>query len=135
MRQARIPMTKAQRWRFFSDYAPGIIMLVLCYVIVTSLREFIDNFAPEIWTALGYDQSSSVYTSTILPVTIVVMLLMYLIMFVRSNLLALQVNMFVVLLGFIIIVISTLALQFAYISGFTWMIFFANGYLCWLYAV
>jgi phosphonate degradation associated HDIG domain protein len=45
-------MYKAERWAFFRRYAPGLILLVLVYLLVTILRSARADFAPEIWAGL-----------------------------------------------------------------------------------
>ena len=39
-------------------YAPGLVLLVLAYILLTAFRDFRDNFAAEIWTALGYGKEA-----------------------------------------------------------------------------
>jgi hypothetical protein len=52
-RVRRQPMDLAQRRAFLAIYAPGIVLLVLAYILLTALRDFRDNFAAEIWTAMA----------------------------------------------------------------------------------
>lgn len=127
LRQTRITMNFSERLHFFGTYWFGLLLLVASYVIFTSLREFIDNFSPEIFTGLGYESSSIVYTSTILPVTVVVMVLMLGLMFIKNNLIALHLNSTLALLGFITITLSTIAFQLDYISGLLWMTLLQMG--------
>ena len=42
-----------ERAAFLKVYAPGVILLVASYVLLTAFRDFRDNFAAEIWTELG----------------------------------------------------------------------------------
>ncbi len=126
-RQKRVTMDNRSRFSFFNRYAIGIVLLVASYIIFTSLREFIDNFAPEIWTSLGYEKSSLVYTSTILPVTLVMMVLMLGLMFIKNNLLALHLNTLLALTGFAVIIACTWAWQQSMISGLVWMTLLQMG--------
>ncbi|MCY4044006.1 MAG: DUF5690 family protein [Cellvibrionales bacterium] len=126
-RQTRITMNLSERLHFFGRYWFGLLLLVASYVIFTSLREFIDNFSPEIFTGLGFESSSIVYTSTILPVTFVVMGLMLGLMFIKNNLIALHLNSTLALFGFMTIALSTLAFQFGYLSGLGWMTLLQMG--------
>jgi hypothetical protein len=61
-RVRRAPMRPNEIRDFLFDYAPGIALLVTIYVFVTALRDFRDNFAAELWTALGYGNPASVFT-------------------------------------------------------------------------
>ena len=42
-------------------------LLVLSYVLLTALRDFRDNFAAEIWAAMGFGEASDVFTASELP--------------------------------------------------------------------
>ena len=53
-RVRRAPMSWHEVQAFLYDYGLGITLLVVLYVFVTALRDFRDNFAAELWTALGY---------------------------------------------------------------------------------
>ena len=69
-RVRRAPMDSAARMRFLQRYGVGIALLVLSYVLTTAIRDFRDNFAAEIWTALGFGQAAAVFTASELPVEI-----------------------------------------------------------------
>ena len=47
-RVRRAPMNGAEQLDFLKAYAPGLIALVLAYVLLTAFRDFRDNFAAEI---------------------------------------------------------------------------------------
>jgi hypothetical protein len=70
-RVARPPLFAEGRRRILAQYGPGITLLVLAYVIFTAIRDFRDNFAAEIWSALGYGGQASVFTASELPVAVV----------------------------------------------------------------
>ena len=61
-------MTPREVRGFLARYGPGVALLVITYVFATALRDFRDNFAAELWTALGYANPASVFTATELPV-------------------------------------------------------------------
>src|SRR5205823_4068872 len=52
-RSERVPMSGADRRRFFRRYAVGLTLLVLVYLLCTVLRSLRADFAPEIWRGLG----------------------------------------------------------------------------------
>ena len=52
-RSVRAPMDGAERWAFYRRYGLGLSLLIFVYLLVTILRSVRDDFAPEIWTALG----------------------------------------------------------------------------------
>src|SRR5690606_35131079 len=62
LRSPRRAMTRHERRQFISTFAAGILTLVLFYVGLTAYRDFRDNFAVELWTALGYGDAPSIFT-------------------------------------------------------------------------
>jgi len=126
-RVRREPMDRVQRRAFLAAYAPGVIMLVLSYVLLTALRDFRDNFAAELWTALGYGEASAVFTASELPVAIVSLAAIGAVMLVKDNLRALLVMHGVILAGFLTMGLSTLAFQAHLLTPLTWMILTGAG--------
>jgi hypothetical protein len=126
-RVRRQPMDLAQRRAFLGSYAPGIVLLVLAYILLTALRDFRDNFAAEIWTALGFGEASGVFTASELPVAVVSLAVMGAVMLVRDNLRALLVMHGVIVAGFLVLGGSTLAFQAHMLTPLTWMILTGAG--------
>jgi len=126
-RVRRGPMDAAQRRAFLLLYAPGILLLVTSYVLLTAFRDFRDNFAAEIWTALGYGGQAAVFTASELPVAVVALAALAAIIMVRDNLRALMVIHGVVIGGFLLLGLSTLAFQAGLLSPLVWMILSGAG--------
>ena len=126
-RVRRQPMDMAQRRAFLATYAPGVVLLVLAYILLTALRDFRDNFAAEIWTALGFGGASGVFTASELPVAVVSLAVMGAVMLVRDNLRALLAMHGVILAGFLVLGGSTLAFQAHMLTPLTWMILTGAG--------
>ncbi len=126
-RVRREPMDGAQRRAFFATYAPGLVLLVLAYVLLTAFRDFRDNFAAEIWTAMGFGQASDVFTASELPVAVITLGVMAAVILVRDNLRALLVMHGVILAGFLLLGGSTLAFQAHLLSPLIWMILTGAG--------
>ena len=126
-RVRRQPMDRAQRRAFLAAYAPGVLLLVVAYVVLTALRDFRDNFAAEIWIALGFGETSSVFTTSELPVAAIALGVMSAVMLVRDNLRALLVMHGVILAGFLLLGLATLAFQAQLVSPLTWMILTGAG--------
>ncbi len=89
-RVRRAPMTGAERGAFLRAYLPGIVLLVAAYVLLTAFRDFRDNFAAEIWTALGYGKEAGVFTASEFPVAVISLGALAAVMVVRDNLRALD---------------------------------------------
>jgi hypothetical protein len=126
-RVRRAPMDSAARARFLSRYGLGIALLVLAYILITAIRDFRDNFAAEIWTALGYGQAAAVFTASELPVAVLSLTVLGVIIVVRDNLKALLVIHGVVFAGLLLLGLSTLAFQAAWLSPLAWMILSGAG--------
>ena len=126
-RVKRAPMTAADRAAFLAAYAPGVILLVIAYVLLTAFRDFRDNFAAEIWTALGYGKEAGIFTASELPVSVIALGALAALMVVKDNLRALMLIHAIVFAGFALLGLSTLAFQAHLLSPVIWMILAGAG--------
>jgi hypothetical protein len=126
-RVRRAPMDSAARARFLSRYGVGVALLVLSYVLTTAIRDFRDNFAAEIWTALGFGQAAAVFTASELPVAALSLTVLGVIIVVRDNAKALLVIHGAVFAGLMLLGLSTLAFQAGLLSPLAWMILSGAG--------
>jgi uncharacterized protein DUF5690 len=121
-RVRRAPMTGDEVRAFLAEYAAGLTLLVVVYVFITALRDFRDNFAAELWTALGYADPAAVFTSSELAVAAVALVAMGVIVVIRNNVRALAVIHGLLLAGLVLLGGSTLAFDAHFIGPLTWMI-------------
>jgi MFS family permease len=126
-RARRTPMTRTERRDFLRAYAPGLFALIIAYILLTAFRDFRDNFAAEIWKALGYGGEAAVFSASELPVAIIALVGMAAVMVVRDNRRALMVIHAMVAGGFGLLGLSTLAFQAHLISPLVWMIAAGSG--------
>jgi hypothetical protein len=126
-RVERVPMNKKLRSKIFKEYATGLIVLIIAYILLTVFRDLRDNFAVDIWKSIGYDKNPLIYTISEFPITLIVFLIMSSMMFVTDNKKALLYNNIIVASGFIIIGLGTLLLTFHLISPAIWMIMLGLG--------
>ena len=126
-RVKRAPMSAAERGAFLRIYAPGVILLVIAYVLLTAFRDFRDNFAAEIWSALGYGKEAGIFTASELPVAVISLVALGAVMAVRDNLRALMVIHGIVFAGFVLLGVSTLAFQAHLLAPLPWMILAGAG--------
>jgi hypothetical protein len=126
-RVRRAPMGSAERAGFVSRYGLGIALLVASYVLTTALRDFRDNFAAEIWTALGFGHAAAVFTASEVPVAILALTVLGVIITVKDNVRALLVIHGVVFAGLLLLGLSTLAHQAGLLSPLAWMILSGAG--------
>jgi hypothetical protein len=121
-RVKRAPMGPAERSAFLRAYWPGMVLLVIAYVLLTAFRDFRDNFAAEVWTALGYGREAGMFTASELPVAVISLVALGALMVVRDNLRALMWIHALVVAGFILLGGSTWAFQAHLLSPLAWMI-------------
>ncbi len=133
LKTKRIPLTPKKRKKIFLKFAFPIIILVIFYVMLTAFRDFRDNFARELWDTLGYQDSSSIYTTAEIPIAIAVLVMLGSLGFIRNNMKAFIMYHYLLLLGTILMGISTWLFQNQYISPFAWMSLTGFGlYICYV---
>jgi MFS family permease len=126
-RTRRVPMDRKQRKIIFRQFAGGLVILTIAYMLLTIYRDLRDNFAADIWKSIGYSGSSMVFTWSELPIALIVFAVMSSVMLIKNNKRAFFVNNFIILAGFIIIGLSTLALKAGLIMPVVWMILLGLG--------
>ena len=127
LRVRRAPMDGVQRRAFLRVYGPGLFAVILGYVLLTALRDYRDNFAAEIWTALGFGGEAGVFSASELPVAAIALVGMAAVIVVRDNRRALMLIHAMVAAGFVLIGAATLAFQAKLIGPLAWMILAGSG--------
>jgi hypothetical protein len=127
LRTRRQPMDTHERKRFLSAFLPGIVMFVLAYMLLTAFRDIRENFAADVWKALGYGSSPGIFTRTETPVSIIVLVIMGSLMIIKNNKTALIVNHFIIIIGMLLIGVSTFMFQEKIIEAPLWMILIGVG--------
>jgi len=127
LRTRRQPMNATARRKFIATFLPGIILFVLCYVLLTIYRDFRDNFSAEVWETLGFGNSPDIFTTTEVPVSLSVLIIMGSLMLIKSNKTALMFNHVIIGGGMVLIGISTYLFEQHAISPVTWMILIGLG--------
>jgi hypothetical protein len=122
LRSERVPMTAEQRRDFVISFLPGIVLLVITYIMLSVLRDFRDNFAADIWKEAGFEKMPSIFTTTEIPTSIIILTIMSLLIVVKNNFRALIINHIMVIAGFGIAVISTFLFSGGMLGVVPWMI-------------
>lgn len=115
-------MNAAKRRAFWQRFGPGIVLLVAVYILLTLIR---DNFAAEIWNELGYGQQAAIFTTTEVPVALVVLLLMSQLIWITDNRQALWLNHIFIIGGLLVTAGATLAFRASVLRPLAW--FAATG--------
>lgn len=127
LRTKRQPMNQAERRKFLLLFAPGLILLILTYTLLTAFRDFRDNYSADVWKILGYGNSPEIFTKTETPITIAILIIMGSIMFIRSNRNAFMLNQVIILCGMLLVGAATALFDYGFISAPVWMIMLGMG--------
>jgi hypothetical protein len=127
LRSLRVPMDRKQRKQTFMEFAAGLILLILAYTLLTVFRDLRDNFAAEIWSEINISNTSMIFTWSEFPAALLVLIIMSLVMLIKNNILAFRINLVIIISGFLIIGISTFALENHIIREGLWMILLGSG--------
>jgi len=122
VRMRRIPMDGAARWKFFKAFAPGLTALTGLYMLLTAYRDFRDNFAAEIWAAVGYGDKPEIFAISEVPIALAVLIALAFLMRIRDNRTALAVVHYMMAGGTALIGLLTLGHQMGLVDPATWMI-------------
>lgn len=126
-RTPRAPMGRTQRAAFLRDHGLPLALLVAGYVLLTAMRDLRDNFAPEIWAALGQGGSSAVFTQSEVPVAVIALAGLAALMVVRDNLRAVLAMHGLIVLGGALLGLGTLTFQVGWLGPMGWMIMTGAG--------
>ncbi len=121
-RTRREPMDGPARTAFLKRFAPGLIPLTLLYVLLTAFRDFRDNFAAELWEALGYGSAPSVFATSENWVAFGVMLGLAALMAIRDNRVGLLAVHAIMFAGSVLVGLATLLYQAGVLDGYWWMV-------------
>ena len=132
-RHQRLPMSGQDRRRLFFKYLPGLAALILTYMMLTAIRDYSDNFAAEIWNSLGYGDQPGIFSKAALYTSLIILVALSLVMFIKNNLRALMTNHLFIIAGIAIIGVSTVCYQLGWLRSDVWMITHATGiYLAYI---
>jgi len=121
-RTHRAPMFGPERTAFIARFAIGIVVLTVIHTIVTAYRDFRDNFAAEVWIALGRGDAPELFTYSEIPVALAVVLGLAAIYRIRDNRTAFFAVHGLMGAGAAIIAGSTLAFDLGWLGPVPWMI-------------
>lgn len=126
-RTKRPNMNKTQRAAFLSKYKIEVILFIISYCILTAFREFRDNFLPEILANLKIKEGPAIFTKTEWPIAIAVITTMIGFKWVKDNKTAFLGINYLMILGGVLIGLSTFLFQKNIISPIYWLICLGFG--------
>jgi MFS family permease len=127
LKSARLPMSNIERMDFFKKFMPGIISFIFIYLVLTLFRDLRDNFAADIWSNLGYSNSANVFTNSELPIAIIVLTIIASMILIKNNSIVFLISQYMIIAGFLIVLVSSMLFQYQLINGFYWMLFVGLG--------
>ena len=127
LRTKRIPMSGVERRFLLKQYLPGIIAFVAIYLFATIFRDIRDNFSADMWKEMGFSSRPALFTQTEIPITILILIIMGAVVFIKNSFKALMVAHVFILLGFIIAGVSTYYFSEKLLDPFWWMLLVGLG--------
>jgi hypothetical protein len=126
LRTRRQPMTGVERKKFTLMFLPGLVLLILAYMLLTAYRDFRDNFSAEIWRSLGISDPK-IFTQTETLVSLVVLVVIASLMVIKNNFKALVINHIIVILGMLMVGVGSWLFEQKWIDAPTWMVAVGMG--------
>lgn len=120
-RTRRQPMTGKERRQFLQRFGSGVIAVTVGYLFLTIMRDVRDNFMVNIFSELGYGSKPAIFTQTETTISLVILLVMGLLVFIRKNIRALKLVHAVVIAGFLLAGISSALFITGLLNGLLWM--------------
>ncbi|MER3376070.1 MAG: DUF5690 family protein [Allomuricauda sp.] len=133
LRTERVPMTSSDRKQLIKKFFFPLLLVVIFYTFLTAFRDFRDNFARELWDSVGYQGDISVFSTSEIIIAISVLLIIGSIFYIKDNLRALLTYHLLLILGTLVLGLSTLMFQIGVLDSFLWMVCTGFGlYICYV---
>lgn len=127
LRTERKPMLLKERKEYLKTFFPGILTLLIIYVFLTIFRDIRDNFAADMWVEMGFPNQPEKFVVTEIPTTIIVLILISAMIYIRNNLKALMISHLIIGTGFLVAGISTVLFMLGTLPPFYWMMLVGLG--------
>jgi hypothetical protein len=121
LRSKRTVLKGRERTRLLSDFALGIVPFIMSYILLTSYRDYRDNFAADIWNSLGFGHSAGNFLLSELPITGIVIIILVTLRFITNNFRAMVVIYTLGILGAVMITLFTFLYDAGMMSPFWWV--------------
>jgi hypothetical protein len=115
-------MNAAQRRDFFRRYAIGLCLLVAIYVLLSVYRDFRDNFAVELWSALGFRDTPAIFTLAEIPVAVLTLTFIGALCLIKDNRRAFWVSLATIAFGGVLTGLATLGYRSQLVVPACWLI-------------
>jgi hypothetical protein len=126
LRTKRLPMTGRDRLKFTFMFLPGLVFLVLTYMMLTIFRDFRSNFSADIFKLIG-ETDTSIFIRTESLVSLIVLIVIASLMVIKNNFYAMMINHGIVLLGLLMVGSGMWLFQHNFINPTSWMVMIGMG--------
>ncbi len=132
-RSVRNPMDSRQRKAFLKQFGSALLPVVMAYALFTIVRDFVEDFANELWIETGYSHNAGIFASTSTWVALLVLIVIGLFFLIRNNYRAFKLTHYLVLMGISMAMIATVLFNCHLLSPVGWMLSATSGlYLAYL---
>jgi MFS family permease len=132
-RSIRQPMTSIERKQFIRQFGLAIAPIVLAYAIFTIVRDFIEDFANELWIETGFQNNASIFAKTNTLIALITLVIIAGFFLIKNNYKAFRLTHFLILAGVLLSAIATFCFNAQLLDSFTWMLLSTTGlYLAYL---
>ena len=126
-RMDRQPMTREDRKALIQGFLPGIAVLTIIYILVTILREVRDSFMADMWRESGAVFRPGVFAKTETTISLVILVLVAVMIWLRNNFRAFMLAHWMMLAGFCTALLATLCFRQQLLPMYYWMLLVGLG--------
>ncbi len=128
LRAERQPMNGQDKKNIIRMYGPGLLCILLIYCLLTTMRDFRDNFSVEIWNEIAAGHwDKTILSQTELISTVIVVICVGSLSIIRSNIRGLWATQGILAIGIGLTGISTFAFSHQWIGPYAWMLLLGTG--------
>jgi Family of unknown function (DUF5690) len=132
-RTIRKPMTSVERKQFIRQFGMAIAPIVFAYTVFTIVRDFVEDFANELWTETGYQDNAGIFAKTSTIIALIALAVVGGFFLIKNNYKAFRLSHFLIMAGVLLAAVSTFCFNAHIITAFTWMLLSTTGlYLAYL---
>lgn len=121
IKSERSTMDHTQRRQFIRTFFTGLVLFLLSYVLMTAYRDYRDNFAVEIWNALGIRDNAGLITMTEIPTSLAILGTMIVLQRITDNGLAFRYLHVLGIGGALIALFATVFYHLHVLSPASWI--------------
>jgi hypothetical protein len=127
LRAERLPMTGRDKRQVFREMGIGLVSFILMYMMLTTMRDFRDNFSVEIWNEIQPSWNKTVFAKTETICGLVVLVFVGTLSMIKDNIKGFWTTQWLLAFGLLLCGGSTLLFHLHRLSPFWWMMLSGMG--------